>query len=237
MGFPLRYLQVSLDLPNDDHQCQAFNRYMSELLPLFSERPWPGWDLFLAARHTPGRDSSSHPDDPAVKTYLHLWSVRDYNSLPYIMELFDDSEIYHNLDALVSREVQDFTQALPYNPQSENPSFTVPANARYFLKVTFNVVTDPTALTAFDSFMNRCVDQASSPMTATFGWNFVSGTYSQTGLLRRYIHIWSTHLSLPDPAASVTWLTSQPEVKGALNPGVSGNPEWDLWEPVSYKES
>ncbi|MDR3435529.1 hypothetical protein [Telmatospirillum sp.] len=236
MGLPMRYLRVTLDLPNDDHQCQAFQEYMHELMPTFAATPWPGWELFLAAEHTPGRDSSGHTDDPSVKTYLHLWRVRDYNSLPYLMEVFDDNPVYQNLDAMVLREVQDFTQALPYNPQSESPSFVVPDGVRFFLQVTFNVVADPEALAVFDSFMTDCVDDKSSPMSAKFGWSFVHGSYVQTGLLRRYVHIWATHLSLPDPTGTVAWLTAQTAVQKALNQTVAGNPQWEVWEPVSYTE-
>jgi hypothetical protein len=236
MIIPIRYLHVTLDLPNDDHQCSIFQQYMQELLPTFTERPWPGWDLFLSAQHTPGRDPSSQTQDPKIKTYLHIWRVRDYNSLPYIMEIFDDNQIYQSLDAMVLREVQDFAQALPYNPQSENPNFVLPQGTSFYMQITFNVVADPRLLTTFDAFMTDCANNSSSPMHAKFGWTLVNGSYSQTGLLRRYTNIWATRSSLPDPQGTITWLTSQPDVRNALNQSVSGNPQWDLWEPVSYSD-
>jgi hypothetical protein len=234
MVLPIRYLHVTLSLPNDDHQCQTFALYMQELLPLFCQRPWPGWDLVLSARHTPGRDSAGYADDTNVQNYLHLWRVRDYNSLPYIMEIFDDNEIYKNLDAMVRKEVQDFFQSLSYNPQSEDPNFLIPQGARFFLKCTFNVVADPDALTAFDFFMTQCANDTASPLHAKFGWTLINAAYSQTGLLRRYTLIWSTSSALPDPEGTVVWLLAQPQVKGALNQEGPGNPQWDLWEPVSY---
>jgi hypothetical protein len=152
------------------------------------------------------------------------------------MEVFDDNEIYRNLDAMVSREVQDFMQALPYNPSTENPAYVAPANARYFLQATFVMIADPEPLTVFDRFMTECANDATSPMHAKYGWSLVNGSYSQTGLLRRYVHLWASHQPLPDAAGGIAWLSAQPAVAKALNQPGSGNPQWEVWEPVSYQE-
>ncbi|SMH62701.1 hypothetical protein SAMN02982994_6508 [Azospirillum lipoferum] len=233
MVLPVRYLQVSLSVPDNDHMCQTFEEYMRELLPTFTQTPWPGWQPVLTAKRSAQRDQANPPDTDANKHYLHVWRVSDYNSLPYLMEVFDDNPIYQHLDAMVLAETQDFFQALSYNP-SGAATASETAKATFYLQVTFDVVADPTALQAFDNFMAACSTDPKSPITAQYGWTLANAYYSQTGLLRRYVQIWSTSQHWPEPADAVAWLGEQPAVKGALNTAVATNPQWMQWEPVNY---
>ena len=231
---PVRYLQVTINLPNNAQMNQMFAQYMRELLPTFENSPWPGWKLFLSATRKPGQDPSSEGDTPDVQQYLHIWRVRDFNSLPYIMEYFDDDVVYRQLDNMVLREVQDFVGALQYNPQSTNPEFELPTRTRYYLHVTFDVVADADALSRFETFMIDTIANPSSPMTKDYGFTFVQGSYAQTGLLRRYFHVWATPSSLPPAKDAVTWMTERPAVKNVMNPSMKDNPQWALWEPINY---
>ena len=231
---PVRYLQVTINLPNNAQMNQMFAQYMRELLPTFQERPWPGWTLFLSATRKPGQDPSSEGHTPDVQQYLHIWRVRDYNSLPYIMEYFDDDEVYRQLDNMVLHEVQDFVGALQYNPQSTNPDFELPTKTRYYLHVTFDVVVDSDALSQFETFMIDTIADPNSPMHKDYGFTFVQGSYAQTGLLRRYFHVWATPSSLPPAKDAVTWMTQQTAMKDVLNPSMKDNPKWALWEPIDY---
>lgn len=231
---PVRYLQVTINLPNNAQLNQMFAQYMRELLPTFENRPWPGWTLFLSATRRPGQDPSSEGDTPDIQQYLHIWRVHDYNSLPYIMEYFDDDEIYRHLDHMVLQEVQDFAGALQYNPQSTDPNFELPTKTKYYLHVTFDVVADSEPLSQFETFMIDTICDPRSPMTKDYGFTFVQGSYAQTGLLRRYFHVWATPTSLPLAQEAVTWLTQQTAVKKAMNPSMKDNPRWALWEPINY---
>ena len=231
---PVRYLQVTINLPNNAQMNQMFAQYMRELLPTFQNTPWPGWTLFLSATRKPGQDPSSEGHTPDIQQYLHIWRVRDYNSLPYIMEYFDDDEVYRNLDGMVLREIQDFVGALQYNPQSTNPGFELPTGTRYYLHVTFDVVVDPGALSQFETFMIDTISDPNSPMAKDYGFNFVHGSYAQTGLLRRYFHVWATPSSLPRAQDAVTWLTQQTPVKSVMNQAIKDNPQWAIWEPINY---
>lgn len=234
MGLPIRYLQVNIELPNNDHETQMFEQYMRQLLPTFTEKPWPGWDLFLSAKRQPDRDPSSETDEPDRKSYLHIWRVRDYNSLPYIMECFDDNPTYVSLDLMVQKETQDFTEALVYNPQTENPDFDPSEGAHYYMHVTMDVIQDAEILTEFRSFMTECAEDPNSPMRKEFGWELVNGTYAQTGRLRRYFHVWRTSSSMPNAEGAIAWLKDQATIKKVLNPDVTPNPQWQVWEPVDY---
>ena len=231
---PVRYLQVTISLPNNAQLNQMFVQYMRELIPTFEESPWPGWTLFLSAKRTPGRDPSSERDAPDAQQYLHIWRVRDYNSLPYIMEYFDDDEVYRHLDGMVLDEVQDFVGALRYNPQSINPDFELPAGTRFYLLITTDVVASPEPLSQFETFMIDAIADPQSPMTKDYGFTFVHGSYAQTGLLRRHFHLWATSAPLPPAQQAVDWLTQQTAVKEAMNPSMADNPRWSLWEPVNY---
>ncbi len=233
-SFPVRYLQVTINLPNNAQLNQMFAQYMRELLPTFEEKPWPGWTLFMSATRKPGQDPSSEGDTPDLQQYLHIWRVRDFNSLPYIMEYFDDDVVYRNLDNMVLREVQDFVGALQYNPQSTNPAFELPKGTKYYLHVTFDVVADSEALSQFESFMIDTIADPNSPMTKQYGFTFVQGSYAQTGLLRRYFHVWATPSSLPPAKEAVTWMAQQTAMKNAMNPSIEDNPRWALWEPIDY---
>lgn len=231
---PLRYLQVTIDLPNNAQMNQMFAQYMRELLPTFENAPWPGWTLFLSATRRPGQDPSSEGDTPDKQQYLHIWRVRDYNTLPYIMEYFDDDVVYRHLDNMVTREVQDFVGALQYNPQSTNPEFELPPKTRYYLHTTYDVVVDPEALSQFETFMIDTTADPNSPMAKDYGFTLVQGTYAQTGLLRRYFQVWATSSSLPRGQEAVSWLSQQSAVKNALNPSMKDAPHWALWEPIDY---
>ena len=233
-SLPLRYLQVTIDLPNNAQMNQMFAQYMRELLPTFENGPWPGWKLFLSATRRPGRDPSSEGDTPDIQQYLHIWRVRDYNTLPYIMEYFDDDVVYRHLDGMVTREVQDFVGALQYNPQSTNPNFELPTRTRYYLHTTFDVVADSEPLSQFETFMIDTTANPNSPMNKDYGFTLVQGTYAQTGLLRRYFQVWATPSSLPQAQEAVTWMSQQTAVKDALNPYMKDNPRWALWEPINY---
>ena len=222
---PVRYLQVTIDLPNNAQMNQMFAQYMRELLPTFEEKPWPGWKLFLSATRKPGQDPSSSGNNPDTQQYLHIWRVRDYNTLPYIMEYFDDDEVYRQLDGMVTREVQDFVGALQYNQQSTDPGFELPTNTRFYLHVTFDVVADSEALSQFETFMIDTIANPGSPMNKDYGFTFVQGTYAQTGLLRRYFHVWATHASLPRGKEAVDWMTQQTAVKSAMNPSMTDSPQ------------
>ena len=232
---PVRYLQVTIDVPNNAQLNQMFAQYMRQLLPTFEETPWPGWTLFLSATRHPGQDPSSHGNTPNKQQYLHIWRVKDYNTLPYIMEYFDDDETYRQLDGMVLREVQDFVGALQFNPQSTNPAFEIPTGTRYYLHVTFDVVVDSSKLSEFETFMIDTIADPNSPMAKEYGFSFVQGTYAQTGLLRRYFHVWATRSSLPPAQGAVEWLSKQSAVAAALNPTADGNPQWALWEPIDYR--
>ena len=231
---PVRYLQVTINLPNNAQLNQMFAQYMRELLPTFEERPWPGWTLFLSATRRPGQDPSSEGDAPDTQQYLHIWRVRDYNSLPYIMEYFDDDEIYRHLDGMVTREVQDFAGALQYNPQSTNPDFNLPTNTKYYLHISFDVVADPEPLSQLETFMIDTISDPTSPMIKDYGFTLVQGSYAQTGLLRRHFQVWATPSSLPPFREAVTWMAQQTAVKNAMNPSIKDNPRWALWEPINY---
>lgn len=236
MSLPVRYLQVNIDLPDNDHQCQMFEQYMRQLLPTFEDKPWPGWELFLSAQRQKDRDpSSAGDDDTDHKQYLHIWRVRDYNSLPYIMEVFDDDETYRHLDDMVLREVQDFAQELVYNPQSNNPDFDPSEGAKYYMHTTMDVVADAEALTELRSFMTNCADDPNSPMRQDFHWELVQGSYAQTGLLRRYFHVWRTKSASPNAEGAIDWLKKQKAIQDAMNPRIEVNPQWQVWEPVDYR--
>lgn len=234
MPLPVRYLQVNIELPNDDHQTQMFEQYMRQLLPTFTEAPWPGWELFLSAKRQPDRDPSSDKNEADTKRYLHIWRVRDYNSLPYIMECFDDNPTYVNLDNMVLHEVQDFTEALVYNPQSHNPDFKPSEGAHYYMHMAMDVIQDAEILTEFRAFMTQCADDPSSPMREQFKWELVNGSYAQTGRLRRYFHVWKTSSSMPDAEGAIKWLKEQPTIQKVLNANVETNPQWQVWEPIDY---
>ena len=234
MGLPVRYLQVHIELPNNDHQTQMFNQYMRQLLPTFENTPWPGWELFLSATNEPSRDPSSETDPGKFKSYLHIWRVRDYNTLPYIMEYFDDDQTYVSLDNMVLREVQNFAEALVYNPLSKNPQFNPAEGAQYYLEVTMDVIQDAQLLSQYRSFMTNVASDPASPMREKFGWELVYGTYAQTGLLRRYFHVFRTGSSVPQAEEAVSWLAQQPGVKNVLNSAYSPNPQWKIWEPIDY---
>jgi hypothetical protein len=229
MAVPPRYLQVVLDLPKDDHQTQMFEQYMRELMPTFTKTPWPGWQLFLSAFRDFSRDSASGEDaQDRNKQYLNVWRVQDYNSLPYIMERFDDDETYRHLDALVLREVQNFAGALSYDPQTQHPGFT-PPEARFYLRVGLQMNKDPDKLSRHSSFMIENIHDNQSWMRQA-GWTFVQGTYAQTDRLSRHFQIWSTKHSLPNPEAAVNWLMDQADFADA----VGQPPEWEVWEPIDY---
>ncbi|MBB4286281.1 hypothetical protein [Roseospira goensis] len=233
---PVRYLQVTLDLPSGAQLNQMFAQYMRELLPTFQETPWPGWRLVLSATRKPGEEPSSAGTTPDVQQYLHVWRVRDYNSLPYIMEYFDDDEVYRQLDGMVLREVQDFFGALQYNPLSTDPGFQFPSNTRYYLHITFDVVADPEPLSQFETFMIDTIADPQSPMVRDYGFTFVLGSYAQTGRLRRYVHVWATPAGLPPAEEAVAWLAGQPAVKKAMTAAPAGdNPQWALWQPIDYE--
>lgn len=230
MSLPPRYLQVMLDLPRDDHQTQMFEQYMRQLLPTFSATPWPGWSLFLSARRDYTRDSAFGADaQDENKQYLNIWRVRDYNSLPYIMERSDDDEVYRQLDAMVLREDQNFAGALSYNPQSTHPGFTPPSDTRFYLRISMDMVKDPDRLSRHTTFMIDNIHGDPSWMRDQ-GWTFVHGTYSQTALLSRHFQIWSTHSALPNPQATLDWMLQQPDFADAL----VETPDWELWEPIDY---
>jgi len=232
---PVRYLQVTLDLPNNAQLNQMFAQYMGELMPTFQQTPWPGWTLFLSATRRPGEDPSSAGTTPDIQQYLHIWRVRDYNSLPYIMEYFDDDEIYRQLDGMVLREVQDFAGALQYNPQSQNPDFEIPTDTKYILHVTLDVVADPDPLSQFETFMIDCTSNPDCPMKKDYGFTLVQGSYAQTGLLRRYFLVWATPSALPQAEEAVAWFSQQAAVKSAMNPQqTQNNPSWSVWTPITY---
>lgn len=233
MPLPVRYLQVVLDISDNDHQGRMFEHYMHELLPTFMEKPWPGWELFLSAQRTPSRVPSTEPDDRDYKSYLHIWRLRDYNSLPYLMEYFDDDEVYRNLNAMVLRETQELTGAMVYNPQNNMPSFRPPEGTRFFLYTEMNMVQSPEVLSEYRTFMIDAANDPSSPLSEAFDWRMVQGTYSQTGRLRRYITIFSTSSPLPQAQEVIDWLFEQPEVQNAVVGGKDGI-VWKLYEPISY---
>lgn len=233
MSLPNRYLQVTLDLPNDDHQTQMFEQYVGQLLPTFEAAPWPGWKLFLSAVRDESRDPAwcSPPSGGReVKTYLNVWRVRDYNSLPYLMEYFDDDEVYRHLDAMVVREVQDFTEELMFNPARQQPSFTVP-KATSYLSMSLDMVKDPDRLEAFDTLMVKLASAASEFQTK-YQMQLAHATYAQTGLLNRYFMIWGT--STLDFKGAMAWLQGQSDFAGALNPDFPDNLKWWVWEPKRY---
>lgn len=236
MSLPVRYLQVNITLTDNDHQNQMFEQYMRQLLPTFEDKPWPGWELFLSASRTPANTPSSDKDEKDYQHYLHIWRVKDYNTLPYIMEEFDDDETYRSLDNMVLREVQDFAQALVYNPQSHDPEFDPADGARYYMHTTMDVVADAEALDGLRTFMTGCADDPNSPMRKEYHWDLVQGSYSQTGLLRRYFHIWrtSSESAAMDPQAAIDWLKKQDAIQNVLNPRVEVNPQWQIWKPVDY---
>ena len=234
MGLPVRYLQVHIDLPNNDHQTQMFDQYMRQLLPTFENTPWPGWELFMSATHEADRDPSNDKSDDKYKSYLHIWRVRDYNTVPYIMEYFDDDPTYVSLDLMVEKEVQDFYEALVYNPQSKNAQFDPADGAKFYLTIEMDMIQDAQLLTDFRACMTDVASNPSSPMREKYGWELVHGTYSQTGRLRRYWHTFRTGSSMPDAEEAINWLTSQEAVKNVLNPDVDPNPQWKVWEPIDY---
>ena len=236
MPVPLRYLQVILELENDDHKSVMFEQYMRQIMPAFTDKPWPGWELFLSAKRQPDRDLSNIPDEPNRKSFLHIWRVKDYNTLPYLMEYFDDDESYRNLNGMVIDETQELAGSLIYNPQTQNFGYQPPQDTAYYMSMTMDVIGDPFPLNDFRTFMIDCTNSPDSPMLSEYGWRYVYGTYTQTGLLRRYTHIWSTRNRMPDPEGAVAWLMEQPSVRPALNEMKPLNPRWQLWEPVDYSQ-
>ena len=100
-----------------------------------------------------------------------------------------------------------------------------------------DVVADAEALSQFETFMIDTIADPSSPMTKDYGFTFVQGSYAQTGLLRRYFHVWATPSSLPPAKEAVTWMAQQTGMKGAMNPAMKDSPQWALWEPIHYLAS
>lgn len=230
MALPPRYLHDVLDLPNDDHQTQMFEQYMCQLMPTFVATPWPGWGLFLSATRNASRDHAHGADAPDPnKQYLHIWRIRDYNTLPFIMERFDDDPVYRSLNRMVIKEVQGFAGALSYNPQSQHPGFMPPAGTRFYLRLELPMVKDPDLLSAHASFMTHSIYNDSSEIRK-LGWSFVYGGYSQTGELARHVQIWATPHALPQPQAAVDALMGQPSFAEA----VRADPDWETWEPIDY---
>lgn len=236
MASPVRYLQVNIDIPNNAGTSDAFKQYMGELLQAgsFTDVPWPGWELFLAANRQASQDSADPPIPDDRITYFHIWRVRDYNTLPYLMQYFDDDQLYRQLDGLVLQEIQDFTGAVPYNPQSQNPEYQPPKDTAFYLSLCLDTIVDAAKLEQFNA---RMTDIANTPGGDLKGWSFVYGTYAQTGQLRRYFQVWATSTPLPQPEAAIKWLIDDPDntaIKAVLDTAYSPNPQWSLWQPVDY---
>lgn len=233
MPLPARYLQVTLDLPNDDHQTQMFDQYLFQLLPTFQQQPWPGWELYLSAVRDESRDPSSATEGKGladVKSYLNVWRVRDYNSLPYLMEYFDDDEVYRHLDAMVLREAQHFTEELMFHPGRGNPDFAVPKAGSY-VTMELDMLKDPKRLEDFDTLMLQLAGPAST-FLAEHQMQLIHGAYAQTGRLDRYFLIWATRAM--DFKGAMDWLRSQPAFAGALDTRGKDHFRWWVWEPKSY---
>lgn len=226
----LRYLQVQAEISDSAADAKAFQGYMKKLMPTFTATP-PGWVLYLSFTRQDGVDASSLPATGKNYRFMNFWQVSDYNSLPWLMAEFEDSETYLQLDKLVQVETQDFFGGLSFNP-ANNPYFK-PPKAQHYFHMTCNMGTDPTALVNFESFMIEVSADPNGYMLAN-GWTLVGATYSQTGRLRQYSLTWSTNKGTPDAQGAADWLLSQPQMQAALNKDCSPSTVWEIWQPIDY---
>jgi hypothetical protein len=220
------YLHTVCDLvqsSEDKRLALIFDQYMVEAMPEFTDSPWPGWALFLAATRTawPG----IHP-----KQYLHIWRVPDYHSLSYLMtERLTDNVPYNRLDVLIGNEARNFTKRLDYDPQSLDPDFEPPKTSEIYLRVCIRLVQDPSKQIDHDQIMGPICQH---PLN---NWSFIHGAHAQNGVLRSRYYLWAAcSYAVGDESVVLEALEDN---KPLMDTVVAGSLSCDLWEPKVYRPS
>lgn len=218
------YIQVTLDLVHDCYGSK-FEKYMRELLPIFTGKDYD-WALCIAAKRY-SNDPSNGSLSPVPRTlrYLHVWKVLNMNTLPCLMKVFSDSVPYQGLDALVSAETQDFCG--PLYPEAYPP----PTSGKFLLRLTSHLLQNQNKTEEFKDFMGELQFHSG---WKKYRWAPEHVSYSQTGKLRRRFYIWSTDTEHPDAEGAIQWLLTQPKFNQALDQSNVPPLTWELWERVSY---
>jgi hypothetical protein len=226
---PLSYVQIFADTPNDDQLNAQFQQYHRDMMPFFTEKPWPNWQLRIGVTRKPGELPSSAGVNLDKQMYMFIFQVEDYNTLPYLHRVLLDNATYQNMSALVLQETQTFTGELSYNPETVNPNFHINLHTKYYFTMTVNLEDDPRKILNLKNFMFNCAYDKNSPMLNDYGFTLANATFGQTGAMRRLFFTWTTSSKSPEAEKAATWFANQDAVQSVLSTPL----EWSLWTPVN----
>lgn len=215
-----QFLHVTIDVPTQSSA--RFMACMEKILPQFTN-PCPptgdltgfGWELVA---------SMTRKAAPSSSTFLNLWKMTD-PARPLLFEVMAElgtDNDYGELDQLVDVEIQDILHTndeySPANWPADPP--------RAFVHETLDMTADGVKLAAFSDRMPVIAEEARQK----FGWQLLVALMSNTGRLRRILHLWQvgdTSQAAVDKAAG--WLTSQPAYAQALRQRTA-----EVYDAVQY---
>ena len=214
-----QFLHVTIDVPAAAKA--KFLKGMRQLIPLFTKPCAPtgpvesfGWPLVTSMSSAAGQTLS----------FVHLWKMPNPARplISEVMEVCGADNTYGTLDQLVTREVQD----LMHSNDAYSPPNWPAAIPKGFVHEVLDMRADVKALVAFENAMEPLALQ----MQEKFGWTLGIAMVSNTGQLRRFVHLWQ--VSNPTPAAiktATTFLVAQPAYRQAFQAR-----DAQVFTPVTY---
>ena len=209
MSLPIdhsQFLHVTIDLPAAAKT--KFVKVMRKIVPLFTKKCPPtgiitsfGWPLVASMTATTGKKTR----------FLHLWKMSDPARplISDVMEVCGADNDYGALDQLVDVEVQD----LMHTNDAYSPRNWPTAAPKACVHEVLNMKSDVELLVAFENAMPVLALQ----MQQKFGWTLCLAMVSNTGQLRRFVHLWQVKNARPAAIAAATkFLRAQPAYARAI---------------------
>lgn len=214
-----QFLHVTIDLPAADKP--RFVAGMRKLMPLFTRPCLPsgpitafGWPLVASMTNTTKGNAR----------FLHLWKMSDPSRplISEVMEVCGADNNYGAIDQLVDVEVQD----LMHTNDAYSPRNWPTSAPQAYVHEVLNMTSDIGRLVAFEGAMA----EIALNMKEKFGWVLLLAMISNTGQLRRFVHLWQTRTPTPAAVAKATkFLLAQPAYAAAMNARTA-----DVFQAVSY---